>query len=292
MIRLTGTMCFTLASLGLLFGSQAVGQIAPASGSVVDHYQSLFNAPPAVGTVSATQAIGIAGSVGSYSPRSFVAPQPATSSLQPGYLSGGFDVGNAFGQKSPSPAQQSAQQLNLQHVDHSQMIYLINLPRSEKFNLVRTGVAPTMQEMDGLWYGFNTGQATKSLGFSQFIKDLRTNSPNPMGTNIVVHQVPQSQLNSPNAWRPKFEPTGDFKREGSFALIPPDGVGRYGHTTKGVYALGGNKLLYPPNAIVSRFVKLDQNYMLAESTIRVGNRNVHVGFFGLQRIPPTALTRR
>ena len=284
MKRYTAAMGFTLATLGLLLSTQATyAQIAPPNGSAVAHYQNLFGGN--------FQSAGVSTQFGlpaiNYSSSSYISPLPSYNPSSFGQTA--FSAENAFGQLTPP----LSQTLQMPRVDHSRMIALINLPRREKLRLVRTGVAPTMQEMDGLWYGYNTGIVTDSLGFSQFIKDLRTNSLTPTGTNITVNQVPKSQLNSGNAWQPQFNlATGDFKREGQFALLPPDGVGRYGHTVKGVYSLGGNAPFYPPNVIVSRFVKLDHEFMLAQSTIRSGNQFLHVGFFVLQRMPPTSWNQR
>ena len=295
MKRYIAAICFSLATLGLLLSTQGTyAQIAPGNGSAVAHYQNLFQAnmqPTGFSSGIGVNQLAPQSFIGNYSATSgYVSPLPAYAQQSFGQSPAvSFDPYNAFGQQSPP----LSRTLQMPRVDHSRMIDLINLSRNEKFRLVRTGVAPTMQEMDGLWYGYNTGIVTDSLGFSQFIKDLRTNSPTPTGTNITVSQVPKSQLNSGNAWQPQFNlATGDFKREGQFALLPPDGVGRYGHTVKGVYSLGGNPLFYPPNVIVSRFVKLDHEFMLAQSTIRSGNRNVHVGFFVLQRMPPTSWNQR
>ena len=299
MKRYIATKSFSLATLVLLLSTQGTyAQIAPGNGSAVAHYQNLFQAnlqPTRIYSGIGANQIAPQSITGNYSATSgYVSPLPAYAPQSVGHPFGqsptvGFDPYNAFGQQTPP----LSQTLQMPRVDHSRMIDLINLSRNEKFRLVRTGVAPTMQEMDGLWYGYNTGIVTDSLGFSQFIKDLRTNSPTPTGTNITVNQVPKSQLNSGKAWQPQFDlATGDFKREGQFALLPPDGVGRYGHTVKGVYSLGGNAPFYPPNLIVSRFVKLDHEFMLAQSTVRSGNRNVHVGFFVLQRMPPTSWNQR
>jgi len=294
MKRYIAATCFSLATLGLLLGAKGThGQIASGNGSVVAHYQNLFQANL---QTSGFDGLGLApispqSLYGSYpATGGYVSPLPAYTQATMGQASPrSFDPYNAFGQMTPP----LSQTLQMPRVDHSRMIELINLPRREKFRLVRTGAAPTMQEMNGLWYGYNTGIVTDSLGFSQFIKDLRTNSPTPTGTNITVNQVPKSQLNSGRAWQPQFDlASGDFKREGQFALLPPDGVGRYGHTVKGVYSLGGNAPFYPPNLIVSRFVKLDHEFMLAESTVRSGNQLIHVGFFVLQRMPPTSWNQR
>ncbi len=286
MIRFTKAMCFTLATVGLFLNSPTTyGQFAPQH-SVVDHYQNLFHARSA-GT-------GLNAGIGQLQNRSYLPTNnfgtPTAIYNQPSYLSStGFDVDNAFGQKTPP----LSQTLQMPRVDHSRLVHLINLGRNELFRLHQSGMTPSMQEMDGLWYGFNTGRIPETLGFSQFIKDLRTNSPHPTGTNILVHQLNPSQLNNGYGWRPKFDlVTGGFDREGQFVVIPPDGVGQFGHAAKGIYALGGNATNYPGNRIRTRIVKLDHEFLLGQSTLRVGNRYIHSGFFVLQRMPPTAWNQR
>lgn len=280
-----------------------IPQAAPIHGSVVDHYQNIFQGrrnivgprthavrPPAP-PLKQGLVLPLASSSTPFASPYQSQPSIGQSSLSPGSVNygnyssySGFDFENAFGQLNPP----LSKTVKMPVVDHSRLISLVSLHRSQLHQMVQNGISPTMAEMDGLWYGFNTGRLPELGEFSQFIKDMRTNSPNPMGTNIRVHQLPLSQLNNGNGWRPRFDLSkNDFETEGVFAIIPPDGVGPFGHAAKGVYALGGNGVNYVGNRIATRIVKLDDNFLLGQSTARVGNRYVHSGFFVLQRMPPT-----
>ena len=285
MIRTSAAIYFCCSAI-VFFIQAAEGQNASNPNSVVDYYQNLFHGRPAAGVSAAPGSCQLSQPENH---RPFIAPS-AESSFQLHYDSAKpIDVDNAFGQWTPT----LEQTLEMPSVDHSRLIQLINLSRGELLSLVRNGASPTLPEMDGLWYGFNTGRIPERLGFSQFIKDLRTNSDNPTGSNVRVHQVARSQLNSGNGWRPRFDADpNQLKREGTFAVLPPDGIGEFGHAAKGVYALGRNPVLYPGNHIRTRIVKLDDDFMVGQSTLRVGIRYVHAGFFVLQRMPPTSWNQR
>lgn len=290
MVRPFSTFAVILTLLLICFGQPQIsfGQIH-TQGSVVDHYTNLFHgrspATTAFGISSRLQPTMIRGfdSGNVASPQNFQRPPVAIQQPQVQ-----FDSKNPFGQYDP----QLQGTIKMPVVDHSHMLSITRLHRSQLFQMVQTGRMPTMQEMDGLWYGFNTGSIPRLVGFSQFIKDLRTNSPHPTGTNILVHQLPPDQLNNGKGWTPKVDVSKNrLAREGSFVILPPDGVGPFGHAAKGVYSLGNNPRNYPGNRIRTRIVMLDQNYMLGQSSVSIGGNDVHSGFFILQRLPVGALPR-
>ena len=144
--------------------------------------------------------------------------------------------------------------------------------------------APTMDEMHGLWKGINTGVIPQQFGFSQFIKDLDTLSLKPQGTNILVHQTPRSEVRY-TGWQPLLDKRGNVLREGSFGILPPSGFGGFGYSASTSYRHGNNHPLSPSNLLLNRIVKLDDDHLLGQATIKLGKVHIPVGYFVLERIP-------
>ena len=156
---------------------------------------------------------------------------------------------------------------------------------SEWRNLLRCGQAPTKEEMNGYWRGLNSGRVPQRFGFSQFIKELDFMGPTPHGRNILVEQQPVDCLPD-YGWQPKIDAeTGEIKRHGSFVFLPPDHRGQYGHAARTSYREGDNPRLAPNRFLLNRIVKLDDDHLLGQATVKVGRVHIIVGYFFLERIP-------
>lgn len=165
------------------------------------------------------------------------------------------------------------------------IVALSQMNSSEWRDLLRRGQAPTKEEMDGYWRGINSGRMPQRFGFSQFIKELEFNSPNPKGQNILVEQQPLDLLHD-YGWQPKIDQeTGEIERHGSFVYLPPDHRGQYGHAARTSYREGDNPRLAPNRFLVNRIVKLDDDHLLGQATVKVGRVQIIVGYFFLERIP-------
>ena len=165
------------------------------------------------------------------------------------------------------------------------IVALSQMSPAEWRELLRCGEAPTQEEMHGYWRGINSGRIPQRFGFSQFIKELDFIGPAPKGRNILVEQQPEPMLRS-YGWQPKIDPeTGEIERNGSFVFLPPDHRGRYGHGARTSYREGDNPRLAPNRFLVNRIVKLDDDHLLGQATVKVGRVQIPVGYFFLERIP-------
>lgn len=149
-------------------------------------------------------------------------------------------------------------------------------------NLMRCGQTPRPEEMVGMWRGVNKGVATVAID-RQFIKEFYYVGGCLFGDNIAVCQVDPCSL--PNAgWQPIIDScTGEFRRQGRFAVECPQGCGPFRHGMVLNYAAGGNGR-DPSRRVWDQVVKLDDNHLLGRATIRVGFVKVPVAFFVLERI--------
>ncbi len=149
--------------------------------------------------------------------------------------------------------------------------------------LMRCHRAPHPHELLGTWRGVNKGPATVAID-RQFIKQFYLVNGCVYGDNIMVHQVSDHQL-ACCGWKPIVAPcTGEVKRQGRFAVEPPQGHGRFSHGLVLNYRAGNNR--DATRAIWDQVVKLDDNHMLGRATVRMGRHaRLPVAFFVLERIP-------
>lgn len=275
MIRLTNAICFTMATLGLLLGSQVTqAQIAPG-GSVINHYQSIFGAQSSAGLISQAspysnavidqyQSLFNGQSAGSFS---FAQPLEITAS-----------------QNFVSPEQIYQPVVQPQQIATNDILDTRNYSLLELRRIFQTGRTPQPHEMVGYWRGVNKG-IVELVGYRQFIKEiLPSNNGVISGDNIQVGQVNQDLLRS-LGWQPKIDPlTGAIERRGKFAIHPSDGRGAFGNGAVFNYRNGGNRLTDPSNVLVDKVVILDANHMLGRATANFGPVQIPLAYFILERI--------
>ncbi len=150
-------------------------------------------------------------------------------------------------------------------------------------HMMKCGGTPHPSELVGTWRGVNKGIATVAID-RQFIKQFYMVNGRICGDNIVVRQVPDNQLLQ-CGWRPVIDGrTGQVKRQGRFAVRPPQGIGHFRHGLVLDYRAGGNPRGDRSRLIWDQVVKLDDNHMLGRATIRTGLAKVPVAYFVLERI--------
>ena len=148
--------------------------------------------------------------------------------------------------------------------------------------LMRCHSAPAPAELAGMWRGVNVGGATLATD-RQFIKEFYYVNGCLFGDNISVCQVSDCALLK-HGWQPIVDIcTGNWKRQGRFAVECPRGWGRFSHGLVLNYAAGENGCA-PARRIWDQLVKLDDNHMLGRVTVRVGLAKVPVAYFVLERI--------
>lgn len=149
-------------------------------------------------------------------------------------------------------------------------------------NLMRCHSAPAPAELVGMWRGVNVGVATLAID-RQFIKEFYYVNGCLFGDNVSVCQVNDCALLE-HGWQPIVDVcTGNWERQGRFAVECPQGRGRFSHGLVLNYAAGGNGR-DPARRIWDQLVKLDDNHILGRATVRVGLAKVPVAYFVLERI--------
>ena len=147
-----------------------------------------------------------------------------------------------------------------------------------------TGRTPEPHEMVGYWRGVNKG-IVELVGYRQFIKEiLPDNNGVISGDNIKVGQINQEMLRC-LGWQPVADPqTGEFARQGKFAIQPPRGKGAFKNGATFNYRDGNNRRTDPANLLVDKVVMLDANHMLGRATANFGPVQIPLAYFVLERI--------
>lgn len=149
-------------------------------------------------------------------------------------------------------------------------------------DLFLNGRSPSDRELQGKWRGSNKGIVTL-FGYRQFIKEIKPHGTCTFGDNIQVHQVSNECLRC-IGWQPKVKDTGEFEREGKFAVLPPRGIGKFRHGRVLSYNRGGNPRTDLSRLLVDKMVVLDSNHMLGRVTGATLLGPVPLGYFVIERI--------
>ena len=306
MKHLTQLMHIILVTLGLLMSSQSThAQFAAPNSSIIERYQSLYHGQQnLIGSIPQNQ-IAQPGSVidqyqNLYHGRSAgagliatpapleIAPLPTANYpacsqfaspelIAPQVISA--PAYNNFASPGPVYFQPHVQQSASGDLLDTRNYSLLDYRR-----LFQTGRTPEAHEMVGYWRGVNKG-IVELVGYRQFIKEiLPDNNGVIRGDNIKVGQINQDMLRC-LGWQPVPDPqTGEFARQGKFAIQPPRGIGAFKHGATFNYRDGGNGRTDPANLLVDKVVMLDANHMLGRATANFGPLQIPLAYFVLERI--------
>jgi hypothetical protein len=157
---------------------------------------------------------------------------------------------------------------------------LASLSSRELGELMKTQPAPDLNTISGSWYGINKGLGPALAGITQDIKVFNACGECVQGHNIVVHQVPISELGC-RGWRPELDPTTcQPKRVGNFVAVGPQ---CYGDPVQLDYTIAENPWYDPSKILIDELVVIDSDLMLGRADAKIGNSRIPIAYFVLFR---------